>query len=57
MDTGDANDKYVPFLEAVLRGNLRIDDANESQGVCIGITDMYVTLWDTNYQNHDTLAP
>lgn len=42
VDTGDARDDYVPFLEAVLRGNLRKEDADQSQPVCIAITDMYV---------------
>lgn len=42
VDTGDARDDYAPFLEAVLRGNLRREDAQDTQPVCIGITDMYV---------------
>lgn len=42
MDTGDDRDDYALFLEAVLRGNLTKEEADDTQPVCIVITDMYV---------------
>lgn len=42
VDTGDDRDDYALFLEAVLRGNLTKEEADDTQPVCIVITDMYV---------------